>query len=103
LTVKSIKYPTSKIEHPIYEDFAMARRLPVPPELEHLIEKRDRDKDRRARDKREKTDRRKEDLGPLGAIESAANLDDVPTSERRSGDQRRKQKERRKKPRRKGS
>jgi hypothetical protein len=92
-------HPTSSID---CEDFAMARRLPVPPELEHLIEKRDRDKDRRARDKSAKAERRQADLGPLGAIESATNLDDVPTTERRSGEQRRKQKERRKKSRRKG-
>ncbi len=80
----------------------MSKRLPVPPELEHLIEKREQDDDRRARNKRSESDRRKENLGPLGAIESADNIDDVPTTERRSGQQRRQQKERRKKPRRKG-
>jgi hypothetical protein len=79
----------------------MSKRLPVPPELEHLIEKREREDDRRAAEKRTKPDRRKVDLGPLGAIESAANLDDVPTSERRGGQPRRKQKDRRRRNRRK--
>jgi hypothetical protein len=80
----------------------MGKRLPVPPELEHLIEKRERDKDRRVGEQRSSSERRKDDLGPVGAIESAADIDDVPTSERRSGQPRRQQKDRRKKPRRKG-
>jgi hypothetical protein len=73
----------------------MGERLPVPPELEHLIEKREREEDRR------QAERRQCDLGPLGAIESEADLNAVPTSERRSGQDRR-QKDRRKKPRRNG-
>lgn len=79
----------------------MSKRLPVPPGLEHLIEKRESNKDRRADEKRRSSERRNADLGPLGAIESADRLDDVPTEERRSGQQRRKKTDRRKKPRRK--
>jgi hypothetical protein len=75
----------------------MGKRLPVPPELEHLIEKREPENNRRGGDKGQDSDRRKADLGPLGAIESAADLDDVPTEERRAGRQRRKQADRRKK------
>ena len=78
----------------------MSKRLPVPPELEHLIEKRERDSDRRAGDQRSKSDQRNEDLGPVGAIESAADLDDVPTTDRRCGQDRRQGNDRRKKPRR---
>jgi hypothetical protein len=81
----------------------MSKRLPVPPELEHLIEKREQEKDRRVGDERSKSDRRNADLGPLGAIESAADIDDVPTADRRSGEPRRQQKDRRKKQRRKGT
>jgi hypothetical protein len=80
----------------------MSEQLPVPPELEHLIEKREIEQDRRTGEQRANGDRRKVDLGPLGAIESATNIDEVPTEERRSGEQRRQQKERRKKSRRKG-
>ena len=79
----------------------MSKRLPVPPGLEHLIEKREEDSDRRASAKRRSSERRKADLGPVGAIESAKDIDDVPTEERRGGNQRRQNKERRKKPRRK--
>jgi hypothetical protein len=78
----------------------MGKRLPVPPGLEHLIEKREEDKDRRAGNKRSSSERRKADLGPVGAIESATDIDDVPTEERRE-QQRRQNKDRRKKPRRK--
>ena len=79
----------------------MGKRLPVPRDLEHLIEKREQEKDRRAGEQRSESDRRKDDLGPLGAIESVADIDEVPTTERRSGQPRRQQKDRRKKPRRK--
>jgi hypothetical protein len=36
------------------EDRDMAKRLPVPPELEHLVEKRDEEADRRKSDRRSK-------------------------------------------------
>jgi hypothetical protein len=68
----------------------MSKRLEVPDELKHLIEKRVSDEDRRRRDDRAVGERRQEDLGPLGTIESAANLDDVPTEERRTNVERRK-------------
>ena len=77
----------------------MNKRLPVPPELDHLIEKREKGADRRVRDQRSKADQRKDDLGPVGAIESAAGVEDVPTTDRRSGEDRRQKKDRRKKPR----
>lgn len=70
----------------------MGERLRVPPELEHLIEKRETD------DERRQGERRTADLGPLGAIETARDLDDVPSEERRSGTDRRQAYERRKKP-----
>jgi hypothetical protein len=79
----------------------MSKRLPVPPELEHLLEKRESDRDRRDKNQRGQSDRREDDLGPLGAIESAADVNDVPTAERRSGTDRRSKRDRRKKPRRK--
>ncbi len=56
--------------------------LPVPPELLYLIEKRKADERRRA-------ERRTVDLGPLGSIESAEDLDDLTLEERRSGEERR--------------
>lgn len=79
----------------------MSKRLSVPPELEHLIEKREGDGDRRAPDPAGQSDRRKEDLGPLGAIESTADPLEVPTTDRRTGKQRRAKKDRRKNSRRK--
>jgi hypothetical protein len=78
----------------------MAKRLPVPPELEHLIEKRDEEEQRRQEQRRRDAEPRQIDLGPLGALESAEDFDDVPTEERRGGD-RRNANERRKKRRRK--
>ena len=78
----------------------MGKRLAVPAELEHLIEKRDNDDDRRGKKRRGADRRGGDDLGPLGAIESAKSLDDVPTSDRRSK-QRRKASERRRTRRRK--
>lgn len=68
----------------------MAKRLSVPPELEHLIEKREAEEERR------KGDRREVDLGPLGAIESARDLEDLPTEDRRKGKDRRGARPRRK-------
>jgi hypothetical protein len=64
----------------------MGKRLQVPAELEHLIEKREAD-ERREGDQRS-GHRRGDDLGPLGAIESTPDLRDVPTDERRVGDRR---------------
>jgi hypothetical protein len=78
----------------------MSDPLPVPPELEHLIEKRE-NKDRRKTGRRSGEDRREADLGPIGCIESADDLDQVPLQERRSGQERRQDRERRKKARRK--
>jgi hypothetical protein len=77
------------------KDAEMSKRIPVPPELEHLIEKRDREEDRRLAEQRSGQEQRGEDLGPLGAIESAESLDDVPDENRRSGQQRRASKDRR--------
>ena len=80
----------------------MGKRLPVPPELEHLIEKRESDQDRRLREERGNADRRAEDnVGPLGAIESAEKFDEVPTEERRDDQERRQGADRRRRPRRK--
>jgi len=74
----------------------MSERLPVPPELEHLIEKRDLEADRREAEQRSGQDQRVDDLGPLGAIESAKDLDEVPTEDRRREQERRAGKDRRK-------
>jgi hypothetical protein len=79
----------------------MGKRLPVPPELEFLIEKRENDNDRREREERGGDRRGDDDLGPLGAIESTRELRDLPTEERRTNEQRRKKKDRRRKSRRK--
>ena len=80
----------------------MGKRLPVPPELQHLIEKREQE-ERRLEDHRSGKDQRSVDLGPLGAIESAAEIDEVPSDERRRGRDRRQGNERRKQRRRKKS
>jgi hypothetical protein len=79
----------------------MAKRLPVPAELEHLIEKRESEADRRQRQQRSGSEKRQIDLGPLGAIESAGDLRDVPSEDRRRGSERRQKSDRRKKRRRK--
>ncbi|MEX2317153.1 MAG: hypothetical protein WD669_08375 [Pirellulales bacterium] len=80
----------------------MSKRLPVPPDLEHLIEKRDGDEDRRQAEHRASADRRGEDdLGPLGAIESTSDLRNLPTDDRRADEPRRQKKDRRGKRRRK--
>lgn len=73
----------------------MSKRLPVPPELEHLIEKRDTDGDRRQREQRGGDRRDEDDLGPLGAIESTPDLRDMPTDERRAEGRRKQKKDRR--------
>lgn len=77
----------------------MSELLPVPPELQHLIEKRE-NKNRRKIRRRRNKDRRGIDLDVIGAIESIGDLEELPLEERRSGQQRRKIRERRKKARR---
>ena len=69
----------------------MNNSLPIPDELQHLIEKREREQDRRQDDARrdDDRDRRTLDLGPIGAVESADSLDDIPAEDRRSTDDRR--------------
>ena len=47
----------------------MTNRLPVPPELMHLIEKRNHE-ERRKTDRRSGKDRREEEAGPVEAIDS---------------------------------
>ncbi len=79
----------------------MAKRLSVPTELEHLIEKREQETDRRQVNRRSGSDQRQVNLGPVGSITSAKDVEDVPTEERRAGIERRQTKDRRKKPRRK--
>lgn len=66
----------------------MGKRLSVPPELEHLVEKRERDEDRRTGKVRRDGERREDDLGPIGAIESAEDLDELPSDDRRGGQRR---------------
>ena len=57
--------------------------IPIPEELRHLIEKRERLDDRR------EDDRREDDIGPLGAVLSAETMDDVPDKDRRRSTDRR--------------
>ena len=59
----------------------MSKHLPVPPDMQHLIEKRA-EADRRKRARRARA-RRQVDLGPLGALESVGDLDQVVLEERR--------------------
>ena len=72
----------------------MPNYLPVPPELQHLIEKRETD-DRREEERRSGQDRRIGDLGPSGAVESPEDPDDLPAADRRTGDERREDRDRR--------
>jgi hypothetical protein len=72
----------------------MPNDLPVPPELQHLIEKRE-NEDRRKSQRRGGQDRREEDLGPLGRIESVDDLQRLAMEEERSGRERRKDQQRR--------
>ncbi len=67
----------------------MSERLPIPPDLEHLIEKREKPDPRGEEERRTDDDQRSADLGPLGALESAEHLDDIPTEDRRTGEERR--------------
>ncbi len=77
----------------------MPNELPVPSELEHLIEKRQ-GQDRRLRQRRAARKRRQIDLGPLGPLESGVGLEQVAVDERRRLAERRKSAERRKRARR---
>jgi hypothetical protein len=70
----------------------MSKRLPVPPELESLIEKREREKDRRA-EKRRTADAKSDSVG----TKSAAGA----PPKGQGGADRRESKDRRQKPRRK--
>jgi len=72
----------------------MTNELPVPPELQHLIEKRE-GKQRRASERREGDDRRESDQGPIGAIESVEDLLQLPLEDRRCAAERRQNSERR--------
>ena len=78
----------------------MNDELPLPQELQHLIEKR-RDRDRRRKKRRAGKPRRQLDLGPLGSLESAEGLAEMVVEERRTRAERRsKTGNRRKRPRR---
>jgi hypothetical protein len=72
----------------------MPNDLPIPPELQHLIEKRER-AERRKRSRRTKPERRDCDFGPLGAVESISDLEDLPLEDRRSRQDRRNSRRRR--------
>jgi hypothetical protein len=79
----------------------MSKRLPVPKELEILIEKRDVETDRRRGKRRGASSRRTVSQGPLGAAKTVADADDPPAEERRRAKDRRRGKERRQNSRRK--
>ena len=76
----------------------MSDHLPIPPELEHLIEKRQ-EEDRRKSGRRGQEDRRVVDLGP-GACRELKDGSEQPPRERRSGVERRQAGDRRKRARR---
>jgi hypothetical protein len=67
----------------------MPNELPIPPELQHLIEKRQGDR-RSRKPRRIVTDRRRGDLGPLGSLETIGDVDALPLEERRAAGERRK-------------
>ena len=77
----------------------MSNRLPIPSDLQHLIEKRA-GADRRKK-RRRSGSRRQVDLGPLGALESVHGLDEVVLEDRRRSSERRKRSDRRQRARRK--
>jgi hypothetical protein len=83
------------------EESNMSDELPVPRELQHLIEKR-RVRDRRRRRRRAGKDRRQLDLGPLGTLESASGPEQAVLEERRGCGERRTRGTRRKSIRRRG-
>jgi hypothetical protein len=73
--------------------------LDVPPELQHLIEKRE-SEDRRTGQRRDHAERRQIDLGPLGSADSIDELESREFQDRRSDEDRRENRERREKARR---
>ena len=66
----------------------MAGHLPLPAKLQHLVEKRSKT-DRRKQPRRKGKPRRQVDLGPLGTLETAADLSDAVLEERRASGERR--------------
>ena len=66
----------------------------LPPDIQHLIEKRER-ADRRSQNRRGSQERRELDLGPLGAASAEDDLEDLQLDERRSGQDRRTNRDRR--------
>jgi hypothetical protein len=67
----------------------MPNELPIPPELQHLIEKRQGDR-RSRKPRRVVPDRRRGDLGLLGSLETIDDVDALPLEERRASENRRK-------------
>ena len=78
----------------------MPNHLPIPPELQHLIEKRETD-DRRKEERRSGPERRACDLGPIGTVESLEDAPQPPATDRRSNQLQRQTRDRRNKARRK--
>ncbi len=70
------------------------KRLSVPAELLHLIEKR-KMQERREDQQRSQADRRECDSGPLDAVDSVEDPESPVTEDQRSGEDRRKTRERR--------
>ena len=76
------------------------KRLSVPPELQHLIEKRQL-QDRREDQRRGGTDQRECNVGPLGVVDPVEDPESLVTEDHRSGKDRRKKRHRRQAARRK--
>lgn len=72
----------------------MTDQLPLPPELQRLIEKRE-DEDRRSAQRRSGQERREDDVGPLGRMQSPEDLQQLPLVDQRSGERRREDRDRR--------
>jgi hypothetical protein len=77
----------------------MAQHLEIPAELLHLIEKR-RVRNRRGDERRKPSDRRDEDMGPLGVLKAAEDLAQASVRDRRQKCERLRAQDRRKKVRR---
>jgi hypothetical protein len=75
------------------------QRLSVPPELQHLIEKRELE-DRREDQRRSDTDQRQCDLGPSSVADAVDERESPAIEDQRTGEDRRRQQERRQKARR---
>jgi hypothetical protein len=71
------------------------QKLPVPAELAHLIEKREK-KERRSTPRRKQAERREISLGPAGVLTSGTAEEDVPLEDRRTVEERRAAKRRQK-------